>query len=74
MIIQGYEKVGIRYVITKERMLLMVCSRCRIPQFCSRQCQVAGWPVHEKECGDNVCQSVSSVSAHKQQTVGSGNT
>ena len=39
-----YEKVGIRHVITKERRLLKVCSssRCRIPQFCSRQCQVAG--------------------------------
>ena len=34
----------------KERALLSVCSRCRVSQYCSRQCQVAHWPEHEKYC------------------------
>ena len=34
----------------KERALLMVCSRCRIAQYCSRECQIAQWPMHKKEC------------------------
>ena len=34
----------------KERALLMVCSRCRIVQYCSRKCQVANWPMHRSEC------------------------
>ena len=29
--------------VVKERRLLMVCSRCRIDQYCSRKCQVEGW-------------------------------
>ena len=38
---------------TTERALLMVCSRCRISQYCSRRCQVEHWPIHKcKECGD----------------------
>ena len=35
----------------KERALLMVCSRCRIAQYCSRECQVASWPKHKCDCG-----------------------
>ena len=34
----------------KERALLMICSRCRVPQYCSRKCQVAHWPMHRSEC------------------------
>jgi len=34
----------------KLRRLLLVCSRCRVNQFCSRQCHFACWPVHQKYC------------------------
>ena len=42
------------------RVSLMVCSRCRVSQYCSRECQIADWPWHEVDC--NLWQ------AHKQQT------
>ena len=35
----------------KERSLLMVCSRCRITQYCSRACQIRDWPEHKTLCG-----------------------
>ena len=34
----------------KERALLMVCSRCRINQYCSMTCQYADWLEHRSEC------------------------
>ena len=35
----------------KERSLLMVCNRCRILQYCSRECQIASWASrHKREC------------------------
>ena len=34
----------------KERKLLMVCSRCRVSQYCSRACQVAASPEHKNYC------------------------
>ena len=34
----------------KERTLLYVCSRCRINQYCSRECQVEHWPTHQTFC------------------------
>ena len=34
----------------KERALLSVCSRCRIHQYCSKECQIAHWPLHRSEC------------------------
>ena len=45
-------KTGVCYHCNqeKERSLLMVCSRCRIAQYCSRRCQVAGWPAHQRYC------------------------
>ena len=45
----------------KDRVSLSVCSRCMVMHYCSRECQVADWPVHEEDCDD--C-----VRAHKQQT------
>ena len=36
--------------VMKERSLLMVCSRCRVAQYCSRECQIAQWPKHKCEC------------------------
>ena len=36
--------------VAKERSLLMVCSRCRVAQYCSRKCQVAAWDEHKCEC------------------------
>ena len=47
--------------IVKERALLSVCSKCRIDQYCSRECQVANWPRHEMHCD-------AYVRVHKQQT------
>jgi len=34
----------------KERSLLMVCSRCRTAQYCSRKCHVADWSRHKGYC------------------------
>ena len=34
----------------KERAMLMVCSRCRINQYCSMECQVADWSRHKCNC------------------------
>ena len=34
----------------KERALLMVCSRCRIGQYCSTKCQIAARPTHKFGC------------------------
>jgi len=36
--------------VEKERTLLMVCSRCRIAQYCSRECQVAASSKHREDC------------------------
>ena len=34
----------------QERALLMVCGRCRVCQYCSRECQIAGWDDHKSIC------------------------
>ena len=34
----------------KERASLMVCSRCRVSQYCSRECQVASHCEHKERC------------------------
>ena len=34
----------------KERSLLMVCSRCMIDHYCSKECQVSALPVHREDC------------------------
>ena len=49
---QTLPKLGVcRYCTEfKERSSLMVCSRCRIDHYCSRECQVADWPSHKREC------------------------
>ena len=38
----------------KERSLLMVCSRCRVSHYCSRECQIADWPEHKCRCDMHV--------------------
>jgi len=38
----------------KERSLLMVCSRCRTAQYCSRKCHVADWSRHKGYCDECV--------------------
>lgn len=40
----------------KERVSLSVCSRCRVHQYCSRECQIADWDDHKHGCGI-YCQS-----------------
>jgi len=39
-----------------ERVLLSLCSRCMISQYCSRRCQVADWSKHESVCDQFVRQ------------------
>ena len=36
--------------VEKERVSLSVCSRCRVFQYCSRECQIASWPKHRIDC------------------------
>ena len=36
--------------VVKERTLLMVCSRCRVSQYCSKECQIAHLPAHKCGC------------------------
>ena len=45
-------KMGICYGCNEEmdRVLLSVCSRCMVTQYCSRECQVADWPEHKEDC------------------------
>ena len=38
----------------EERSLLMVCSRCRTAQYCSRKCHVADWSRHKGYCDECV--------------------
>ena len=45
----------------KERVILSVCSRCMILQYCSRECQVAHRPRHKEDCALYAL-------AHKKQT------
>ena len=33
-----------------ERSSLKVCSKCRISQYCCRECQVTAWPRHKEDC------------------------
>ena len=33
-----------------ERSSLMVCSKCRVHQYCCKECQVAIWPKHKIIC------------------------
>ena len=39
-----------RCEVVKERRLLMVCSKCRYSQYCSRKCQTADWSRHKCNC------------------------
>ena len=38
--------------VVKERALLMVCSRCMVSHYCSRECQVAASAKHRRECDE----------------------
>lgn len=35
---------------SKERSHLMTCGRCKVPFYCSRECQVANVPMHKEAC------------------------
>jgi len=39
-----------RCEVVKERRLLMVCSKCRYSEYCSRKCQTADWSRHKCSC------------------------
>ena len=49
-------KMGICYhcKVPKERASFMICSRCKVYQYCSKECQVANWPQHRDCCDMNV--------------------
>jgi len=49
-------KMGFCWVCDKdmERVLLSLCSRCMVSQYCSRECQVAAWPDHRRSCNEYV--------------------
>ena len=51
-------KLGICYNCgeKKERLSLMVCSKCRVFQYCSRECQIEDWPSHKCTC-DVLCEA-----------------
>ena len=51
-------KLGICYNCgeKKERSSLMVCSKCRVCQYCSRECQIEDWPSHKCTC-DVLCEA-----------------
>ena len=53
--------------VAKERPLLMVCSRCRVAQYCSRECQGSDWGDHKSLC-DSFCSGRKTNSAYEQQT------
>ena len=36
----------------KEYSQLKVCSRCKLSQYCSVECQRADWPTHKETCAD----------------------
>ena len=38
-----------------ERSALFVCSRCKVQQYCSRECQVKAWPEHKRQCDRTLC-------------------
>ena len=38
---KGFDDIGCK---------LRVCSKCKVGQYCSRECQVAHWPVHKERC------------------------
>ena len=40
--------------VEMERDFLSVCGRCKVGQYCSKECQVEAWPEHEEECDDYV--------------------
>jgi hypothetical protein len=40
--------------VPKERASFMICSRCKVYQYCSKECQVANWPQHQGFCDMHV--------------------
>ena len=34
----------------EKRASLMTCGHCKVPFYCSRECQVFHWPTHKREC------------------------
>ena len=55
--VKSVKKLGICYNINcshpgrkVERCTMKCCSRCRLANYCSRECQVENWGVHKKFC------------------------
>jgi hypothetical protein len=52
---------------------LMVCSRCRITQYCSKSCQKAHWPEHKHACFDRAqTNAQEEIAQRKSQRLPSG--
>ena len=49
-----FRRCGNSFCCNMERIkdkIFEVCTRCDRRQYCSKQCQLADWPVHKLECG-----------------------
>jgi len=56
--------------VVKERSLLMVCSRCMVSHYCSRECQVEGSPIHRENCDEHVeAEKLTSIMANDSSAV-----
>ena len=51
-----------------ERDKLRCCSRCRIVNYCSRECQVADWSDHKELCDEVAAARANFDASQKQQT------
>ena len=40
--------------VEKERVELSACSKCMVSDYCSKECQVAHWSVHQERCDNFV--------------------
>ena len=51
-VVKGDKKTAmcIRCSQTKERKTLMLCSGCKIAQYCCAKCQKDDWPRHKNDC------------------------
>ena len=49
---KSMQKMSICYhcQVPKERASFMICSRCKVQHYCSKECQVANWPQHRGYC------------------------
>ena len=50
---------------------LLICGKCRMVEYCSKECQVSHWPKHKKLCGitdEEICQFLSNKCLRHKST------